>query len=435
METTEILPYLSLSFGFGAISLLTPCVFPLIPITVSYFLKRQADTHRNAFIESLVYSLGIVVTFTLLGVLISVLFGAAKVNQLAANPYLNLGIGFLFLFFAFNLMGFFEIQIPSWVLMGINRDGKINGIFSTLMMSFTFTLTTFSCTMPFLGTVLISASKGDWFFPVIGMLGYSVAFAIPFFILSLFPAALTKLPKSGNWMIKVKAIMGFLEIAASFKFFSNVDLVWNWEILSRDVFLVIQGILFIVLAIYLWGLFQFPHEFKKDTKVPFFQKGFSLISIVAAIYFFSGLSGIHMGELEAYIPPRGYGKFSFQHKPKDLQWIKSLKEAKQISAQTGKPIFIDFTGFTCVNCRWMEQNVFTVDSIKLSLSNYILLQLYTDGDGKEYEDNQAYQEKKYGTIALPLYVIIDTNENVLARFEGMTRDPLEFKNFLLKPFQ
>jgi len=429
MNEISVWSYFWLSFGFGFISLLTPCVFPLIPITVSYFLKRQDSVQTKKLLDSLLYALSIIITFSLLGLVITIFFGASGLNKLASLPILNLMIGILFLLFALNLMGFFEVRIPTFIL---NLLGHTNftGIFPTLFMGFTFTLTTFTCTMPFLGTVLISAASGEWFFPLVGMFGYGLAFAFPFFFLSLFPSFLQTLPKSGSWMVSFKIVMGFLEILASLKFFSNVDIVWNFGILSKDVFIFLSSLILFLIALYLFGVYKFPHEtnLKKISKLrttwalTFLSMAFYLI--LALVFHFP------FGELNAYLPPSGYGKLTYFSSQKEFYWIRNLEQAKEESKRTGKPIFIDFTGFTCVNCRWMEENIFSNPEVQSSLSRFILVQLYTDGEGEEYEKNQAYQEKKFGTIGLPLYVIMDAKENLVVKLEGMTRDIDEFLKFL-----
>ena len=263
MENLSVISYLSLSFSFGLLSLLTPCVFPLIPITVSYFTKRQESEKAKPVLDALLYSLGIILSFTVVGFLMAALFGASGINRLASNPYVNLMIAVIFILFAFNLFGMFEILVSGNLLTKLSNFQSNNNLLSIWVMSFTFTLTTFTCTMPFIGTVLVSASKGDWFYPILGMLGYSFAFSIPFFLLALFPSAIKKLPRSGNWMVSFKIILGFLELAAALKFISNADLVWKWNILTREFFLVIWASLFITIALYLFGVFYFTHEKKR----------------------------------------------------------------------------------------------------------------------------------------------------------------------------
>lgn len=425
----SLLSYFGLAFGLGFVSLLTPCVFPLIPITVSYFLKRQENEQQNSTLDALIYSLSIVFSFSLVGLLIALLFGASGLNKLASHPILNFLIGILFILFALNLMGFYEIQIPSFLLLALGKEHSSSGILPTVFMGITFTLTTFTCTMPFLGTVLISAASGDWFYPFVGMIGYGLAFAFPFFFLALFPSFLSKLPRSGTWMVSFKIVMGFLEILASLKFFSNVDLVWNLGLLSKEVFIILSCLLLIALVFYLFGFYKFPHESKKIVSKMGIISGTAFL-LFALYLFFAPIFNFPLGELNAYLPPSGYGKITFYENKDELKWKYKLEEAKQEAIRLGKPIFVDFTGFTCVNCRWMEENIFTKKEVQSSLSRYVLVQLYTDGDGTEYEQNQAYQEKAFGTIGIPLYVILNPQGEFIAKLEGMTRNVNEFLNFL-----
>ena len=235
LEESDIGGFLFISLIMGFAALLTPCVFPMIPITISFFLKRGEDKNTSPIKDASVYMLGIVMTFTLLGMLLAIFLGASGATQLAANPYVNLFIAFLFIYFAFSLFGFYEIEIPqSLKRFSLERENS-EGYAGILFMALTFTLTSFTCTVAFMGTILVAASQGDWFWPIIGMLVFSLAFASPFFFLALFPHYLKKLPQSGGWLNSVKVIMGFLEIAAAFKFISNTDLVWQWDIFTYAV--------------------------------------------------------------------------------------------------------------------------------------------------------------------------------------------------------
>ncbi|MBK8396475.1 MAG: thioredoxin family protein [Leptospiraceae bacterium] len=428
MENLSVISYLSLSFSFGLLSLLTPCVFPLIPITVSYFTKRQESEKAKPVLDALLYSLGIILSFTVVGFLMAALFGASGINRLASNPFVNLMIAVIFILFAFNLFGMFEILVSGNLLTKLSNFQSNNNLLSIWVMSFTFTLTTFTCTMPFIGTVLVSASKGDWFYPILGMLGYSFAFSIPFFLLALFPSGIKKLPRSGNWMVSFKIILGFLELAAALKFISNADLVWKWNILTREFFLVIWASLFITIALYLFGVFYFTHEKKEETKSGL--RIFSAVLFLAiGLNFLTATNGRTLGELDAYLPPPS-SQLNNTKLPEELVWLDNLEFAKAESIKTGKRIFLDFTGYTCTNCRWMEQNIFTEPDVKELLAKFILVRLYTDGDEKVHEENQKYEEDKFGTIALPLYVGMDSNEKVLNQFLGMTRDKEEYKRFL-----
>ena len=257
--------FLLLSLSMGFLALLTPCVFPMIPITISFFLKRGEDKNTSPVKGALVYMLGIVMTFTLLGMLLAIFLGASGATQLASNPYVNLFIAFLFVYFAFSLFGFYEIDLPqSLKRFSLQRENS-EGYAGILFMALTFTLTSFTCTVAFMGLILVAASQGQWFWPIIGMLIFSLAFASPFFLLALFPHYLTKLPQSGNWLNSVKVIMGFLEIAAAFKFISNTDLVWNWNIFTYEIVLFSWSVIIFLCFLYLLGLIRF----KNDSKVSF----------------------------------------------------------------------------------------------------------------------------------------------------------------------
>jgi thiol:disulfide interchange protein DsbD len=234
----------------GFLALLTPCVFPMIPITISFFLKRGEDKNTSPVKGALVYMFGIVMTFTLLGMLLAIFLGASGATQLASNPYVNLFIAALFIYFAFSLFGFYEIDLPqSLKRFSLQRENS-EGYAGILFMALTFTLTSFTCTVAFMGLILVAASQGEWFWPIIGMLIFSLAFASPFFLLALFPHYLTKMPQSGSWLNSVKVIMGFLEIAAAFKFISNTDLVWQWDIFTYEVVLICWAIIMALCSLY-----------------------------------------------------------------------------------------------------------------------------------------------------------------------------------------
>ncbi|MDX1959539.1 MAG: cytochrome c biogenesis protein CcdA [Leptospiraceae bacterium] len=424
----EVFNYFLLSLGFGGLSLLTPCVFPLIPITISFFLKSKEGS--SPIRDSILFTVGIILTFTFLGLLTSIFFGAGKLNQLASSPYLNLAIGILFLLFTFNLWGLYEIQLPSSILFFLSKDRDKTSVLGIFFVSLTFTLTTFTCTMPFLGTVLVSAAKGEWFFPLVGMFGYSLSFSIPFFFLALFPTAIQKLPKSGNWMVSFKIVLGFLELAAALKFFSNIDLVWNLGILTRSTTLLILAAIFTGLGLYLFGLYSFQHEVKKEEGKHPFRVLLSIAAFVFSYLFFYSADGKPLGELDAFLPPNEYP--SSKTVNKEIVWIDNMEQARLESIKLKKPIFIDFTGYTCTNCRWMEQNIFPLPEVKELFQKFVLVKIYTDGDGEVYDKNQKYQEDKFKTIALPLYAGLSSNDSILGSLEGMTRDKSDFVNFLQK---
>ena len=414
--------FLLLALSMGFLALLTPCVFPMIPITISFFLKRGEDKNTSPVKGALVYMLGIVMTFTLLGMLLAIFLGASGATQLASNPYVNLFIAFLFIYFAFSLFGFYEIELPqSLKRFSLQRENS-EGYAGILFMALTFTLTSFTCTVAFMGLILVAASQGQWFWPIIGMLIFSLAFASPFFFLALFPHYLTKMPQSGGWLNSVKVTMGFLEIAAAFKFISNTDLVWEWDIFTYEVVLTCWAIIMALCAVYILGYIRF----KNDSKVAFsYQRSLlSILFLSLSFYLLSGNFGYNInGTIESYLPPKKMKS--------NLNWIHSLDNAFIIANEEDKKIFIDFTGVTCTNCRWMETNVFAEQSVEDIMSQFILVSLYTDA-GDNYLEKRDYQISRFKTAALPYYVILDKNDLVIDEFPGMTRDIEQFKAFLEK---
>ncbi|MCS6965344.1 MAG: protein-disulfide reductase DsbD family protein, partial [Candidatus Kapabacteria bacterium] len=251
---------LGLAAGAGAFALLTPCVFPMIPITVSFFTKRAERNRRRAVHDAFLYALGIMTTFVGLGFLFSLLFGATGIQEFATNPWVNLFIAALFIAFALNLFGAYELVLPPKVLNRLHQASEQHSAVGVLLMGLTFSLTSFTCTVPFVGTALVAIAGGEWFYPLVGMAAFATVFAAPFFLLALFPAALTALPRAGTWMNNIKVVMGFLEIAAAVKFLSNADLVWGWGILSRELFLASWVICGVLITLYVLGAFRLPHD-------------------------------------------------------------------------------------------------------------------------------------------------------------------------------
>jgi thiol:disulfide interchange protein len=433
-RSSGFLPFLWLAMTMGALSLATPCVFPMIPITVSYFTKSAETSRASGLRLALVYCFGIIFTFTGLGLGLAALLGATGINQFAANPWVNLLITAVFLGFALNLFGLYQIGIPSSVLTKLSSAGSGSGYASTLLMGLTFTLTSFTCTVPFVGTVLVATSQGDWLWPAMGMLGFSVVFAAPFFVLALVPRMLVAIPKSGSWLNSVKVTMGFLEVAAAMKFISNVDLVWRWHIFTREVVLSIWLAICVLAAVYLLGKFRLPHDTPLD-HLGVMRMTAAMGFLALGFYLFTGLMGASLGEIDAFLPPRTAGAFTLTGTGhgQEITWNTNLDSALVQARQEKKLVFIDFTGYTCTNCRWMEANIFTLPAVIGNLQKYVRVQLFTDGEGKEYEENQKYQKEKFGTVALPLYAILDAQGNRLSTFPGMTRNAAEFERFLSEP--
>ena len=438
-QPSDLWSFLWLAATLGALSLLTPCVFPMIPITVSYFTNHSSGSRSKAVKLATIYSAGIIATFTLLGMLLAIFVGAAGINLFAANPWINLLITGIFLFFAFNLFGAYEITIPTGILTKLDsltrsHEGEGSGIIGALLMGLTFTLTSFTCTSPFVGTILVSASQGDWQRPLVGMLAFSTVFALPFFILALVPQWASQLPRAGGWMNSVKVAMGFLEVAAAMKFISNVDLVWKWGIFTRDVVLAVWIAIAIILAVYLLGKFQLSHDSKPE-RIGALRLTSAVISLAVAFYLITGLFGAKLGELEAFLPPDVSNNASrmFGGSEEKLKWMKDDYEAALAKAKSeNKRVFIDFTGYTCTNCRWMEANVFVKPEVEAELKKFVLVSLYTDGEGEIYEKQQKLEQDMFGTVALPFYAVVDSNGKIIATFPGLTRNVTEFVDFLKK---
>jgi thiol:disulfide interchange protein len=397
--------FIWLAASAGALSLLTPCVFPMVPITVSYFTSRAEHGVRAA----VVFALGIIGTFTALGLALAVFVGATGAASFAASPWVNLGLTVLFVAFALNLFGVWNVTVPSGVVTALDaRVGRSSGLVGPVLMGLLFTLTSFTCTAPFVGTVLVSAAAGQWTMPIIGMLAYSTVFAVPFFVLALAPGWARRLPRSGSWLRTVKIVMGLVELAAAFKFLSNVDLVWHWGVVTRAVVLVA----WILLALAAVVVLRF--------------KPVALVPAALAVWLGLGLVGrAHLGDLEAFLPPASPSVGSA------LTWrLNDLPGSLAAAQHDGKAVFIDFSGYTCTNCRWMEANIFSRPEVERALAQYELARLFTDGDGPLYERQQAYQESHYNTVALPLYALVAPDGHTIATLAGLTRDPAAFVAFL-----
>lgn len=435
---SDLWAFFWLAASLGALSLLTPCVFPMIPITVSYFTNHSSGSRSRAVRMASVYSIGIIATFTLLGMLLAIFVGAAGINLFAANPWINLLITAIFLLFAFNLFGAYEITIPTGVLTRLDRitrshEGEGSGVIGALLMGLTFTLTSFTCTSPFVGTILVSASQGNWQMPMFGMLAFSTVFALPFFVLALVPQWISQLPRAGGWMNSVKVAMGFLEVAAAMKFISNVDLVWKWGIFTRDVVLAFWIAIGIILSIYLLGKFQLSHDSRPE-RIGAFRLASAIVSLAISFYLITGLFGAKLGELEAFLPPdlnkSSARLFGTEEK---LTWMRNDYEGALAKAKAeNKNVFIDFTGYTCTNCRWMEANIFVKPEVEAELEKFVLVSLYTDGDGEIYEKQQKMEQDRYGTVALPFYAVVNSDGQTVETFPGLTRDAKKFVDFLKK---
>jgi len=402
----------------------------MIPITVSFFTKNQQGSTWATVKQALIYCFGIIFTFAGLGLALTLVAGPAGVNKVAASPWMNLFLTALFVIFALNLFGMFEIRVPSKLLSSLDTRSQSGTLAATLLMGLTFTLTSFTCTAAFVGTVLVAATQGEWFWSAIGMVAFATAFAAPFFLLALFPKWLSSLPSSGGWLNSVKVVMGFLELAAAFKFLSNVDLVWGWHSVSRSVVLAAWVAIALIAAIYLLGKIQLPY----DTPLERLSVARMLLSVFflgLAFYLLAGLFGARLGELDAFLPPvQAENRVASSTGEPGSKWLASFDAALEQARATNRPVFVNFTGVTCTNCRWMEANVFTDANVKRELDRFVLAELYTDRETPEDELNSKLQETRFKTVALPLYVIVAPDGTQLGLFAGLTRDKSEFIRFL-----
>jgi thiol:disulfide interchange protein len=413
--------FLLIAFGFGLAAIFTPCVFPMIPITVSFFLNRKESSRGQGVLQAVVFCLGIIVLFSTLGLATTAIVGPFGTVQLGSNPWVNGFIALVFLAFGLSLLGAFEITIPSGVLTRMNRASERGGILGTLLMGLTFSLTSFACVGPFVGTLLAGSVSGGGIRPAAGMVAFASGLALPFFLLALFPSYLSHLPKSGRWMARVKIVLGFIILAAMLKYVSNVDAVLQWNLLTRERFLAAWVVLFAFAGLYLLGFLRLE-GIRADE-----QLGLGRLLVAGALLAFAlsllpGMFGAGLGELDAYVPLSAGQKAS---------WIKNGYQQALVRARTeGKRVLLNFTGYACTNCHWMKSNMFPRPAIAQALGSYILVELYTDGTDAESELNQKLLSEKFATVAIPFYAIVDADGKVIASFAGLTRDPAEFLKFL-----
>jgi len=422
--------FLWLAATTGLLSLLTPCVFPMVPVTIAYFSTPQ-DRERGGVRKALLFGLGIVGTFTVLGLALAAVFGAAGLNRFAADPWVNMTLAALFLLFATNLFGWLELRLPWRVVNAVDRSAREapqGSSVGALLMGATFTLTSVTCTAPFVGTLLVLASQGSWAMPVIGMIVYSTAFALPFVALALAPRLVSRLPRSGQWIQALRVLIGILEVGAAIKFVSNADLVLAWGVFTRPVVLFFWTSLAIGAAAYLGRDLRTKvarHEMRLTGIIPV------VIALLLAAWLGSGLRGRPLRQIEAFLPPSTPVATLVSGGGTVPTWLLNDYDGALKTARTsGKLVFVDFTGYTCTNCRWMEANIFSRPDVGAELGQFVLARLYTDGEGAIYERQQAFQEQTFGTVALPLYAVVDADGKVRLTFTGLTRDPAEFIAFL-----
>jgi len=440
-----------LGFGGGFLALLTPCVWPVIPMTVSFFLKRSKANRKKAITDALTYGLSIVVIYLLLGLLITALFGASALNDLSTNAVFNLLFFALLIVFAISFFGAFELVLPSsWANKMDQKAESTTGLISIFFMAFTLALVSFSCTGPIIGTLLVEAARaGSMTGPAIGMFGFALALSIPFALFAMFPSWLQNLPQSGGWLNSVKVVLGFLELALALKFLSVADLAYGWHILDREVFLVLWIVIFALLGFYLLGKIKFAHDSDlKYISIP--RLFFAIISFAFAIYMVPGLWGAPLKAISAFSPPlytQDFNLYQGEVHPKYYNY----EEGMDFARKNGKPVMIDFTGYGCVNCREMEAAVWSDPRVKGIIDNdYVLISLYVDDKTKLKEpveitefdkirklktvgDQWSYlQRHKFGANAQPFYVLLDNEGMPLAPSYAYDKQAGKFIQFLKK---
>jgi thiol:disulfide interchange protein len=430
-QNNGLVSFVLLSFGAGFLALLTPCVFPMVPITVSFFAKRREMATGTGVRDALAYCAGIVGTFTGLGLIMTLLFGATGIQKLAASPIVNLGLALLFLVLAANLLGVFEILVPARLTNAAQSGTGKGGLLGPLLMGLTFTLTSFTCTVAFVGTLLATAAKGSYFYPVVGMLAFSTAFASPFFLLALFPQYLAKLPRAGSWMVSVKAFMGFLEIAAALKFLSNADLVWSWGVLTRPVFLALWAMIGVIAGLYLLGGLRLPHE--GATKYGWPRRILGGITVLAGFYCLLAIEGAPFGAVNAFLPPSPYpGRHVASNGTgaKGLPFLENYEAALAQAKAEHKLLFVDFTGYTCTNCRQVEEGIFPQQEVLQELNKMVRVKLYTDNGTPENDRNKELEQKLTSAVGLPVYVVVSPEGQPLRTKEGSLFTAAQFAAFL-----
>ncbi len=458
LDKSKGLPlFLISAFLAGFAALLTPCVFPMVPITVTFFLKQAEQEHHKPLPLAIVYCLGIVGTFTGLGLVMSILFDATKLTQVANDPWLNLVIAGVLVFFALNLLGLFEIRMPGWLLTYTAGQESRGGYVGVLFMALTFTLTSFTCTFAFAGGLLVAASQGDRLWPILGLLSFSLAFSLPFFFLALFPSMLKKLPKSGGWMNLFKVSMGLVELGAAFKFFSVADQTWNPTPLIFDQELVLSAwmVIAICAGIYLLGLFRTDHDTPTES--------IGAMRMVAAMSFLGLAAYLAVGllspqkpggqlwqNIHAFLPPKFEGSGVNQElgpvlEHDGLEYALDIRKALEVAIAQKKPLFIDFTGVNCINCRKMERGTLANRAIHERLKKFIRVQAFLDTIpevtdkafvNEVIEVNQALAQEWYGDVSMPSYAVVAPSPEALkdarliqSRVAGLT-DVRTFAEFL-----
>ena len=434
---------------YGLLAVFTPCVWPIIPMTVSFFLKRSKDK-KKGIRDAITYGISIIVIYLALGLLVTAIFGAQTLNDLATNAVFNLIFCALLVVFALSFFGWFELTLPSsWTNKVDNKASETSGLLSIFLMAFTLTLVSFSCTGPIIGLLLVeTTTSGNWMGPAIGMLGFAIALALPFTLFALFPTWLKQAPKSGSWMNTIKVVLGFIELAFALKFFSVADLAYGWRLLDREVFLALWIAIFLFLGLYLIGILKFQSDQGSDKAMPVPCIMLGLVSIAFAVYMVPGLWGAPCRAVSAFAPPLYTQDFNLNTKEVRAAYT-NYEEGMAAAKASGKPVMLDFTGFGCVNCRKMEIAVWTDPTVADKLNkDYVLVSLFVDDktpldqpievqyNGKKRTlrtigDKWSYlEEMKFGHLTQPLYVLVDNDGNPMTRSFSYKEDVGEYLKFL-----
>ncbi|WP_163323376.1 protein-disulfide reductase DsbD family protein [Draconibacterium mangrovi] len=460
-----------LAFLGGFAALLTPCVFPMIPMTVSFFTK-QSKTKAKGIRNGIWYGISIILIYVILGTVVTAVFGAESLNSLSTNPWFNLFFALLLFVFAFSFMGAFEIVLPSSWVNAVDKKADKGGLLGIFFMAFALALVSFSCTGPIVGALIVEAARSGGMAPVVGMLGFSLALAIPFALFAAFPGWLNSLPKSGGWLNSVKVVLGFLEFAFAFKFLSIADMVLDLHILEREVYIAIWIAIFLGLALYLWGKIKLPHD-SPTTHLPVSRFVLGTMVFAFVIYMIPGLWGAPVKLISGFPPPVDYaesplgvgrtqpaGSIATGHSsgtmasgmhigPHGIPLFDDYDKALAHARETGKPLLIDFTGKGCTNCRKMEDNVWVKQEVKnLFLEDYVVVSLYVDLKTKLPEEEQYvsettgrkvrsvgnkwtdFQISRFNRNTQPYYVVLDEHENQIGEGYSYDPDPDDFIEWL-----
>ncbi|EGQ15713.1 thiol:disulfide interchange protein dsbD precursor [Prevotella dentalis DSM 3688] len=439
----------------GLLALVMPCIWPIIPMTVSFFLKRSKDDRKRGVRDAMTYGIAIVVIYLGLGIGVTAVFGPSTLNSLSTNAVFNIFLFLLLVVFAVSFFGWFEIKLPdSWANKVDTKASNTTGLLSIFLMAFTLVLVSFSCTAPIIGLLLVqTVTSGNWLAPAVGMLGFALALAVPFTLFAMFPTLMKKSPKSGAWMTQIKVVLGFVELAFALKFFSVADLAYGWHLLDREVFLSLWIVIFLALGWYLIGWLKFPEDqiggdLHKPMPVPAIMLG--LCSLAFAIYMVPGLWGAPCKAVSAFAPPMNTQDFNLNTKTVEAKYT-NYEEGMAAAKAQGKPVLIDFTGFGCVNCRKMEAAVWTDPQVSDKLEkDYVLISLYVDdktplpqpmqveANGqtrtlRTVGDKWSYlQSHKFGANAQPFYVALDNEGNPLTGSFSYKEDVPAYLDFLNK---